>query len=271
MAIPFKSPISIDTIVPSSMEPTTKLTLGAYSIKLQSGTNTSIAINGSSSGSLTLTSPNINITDNDKNILEHNNSQNVFGDMTTRTILEGYPFYIAGDSASEDVLTSDENGITLSNNTKNTNIKGSNIVIDGSKLTVPADTRLKSIAEDRVFTSQSLACIQDINNAIISKVQFSHTWKRNQGVIFVNPANSGTTQLMYQDNGAIIYTVEDDVNAILGIRSGSSGTTGTLTLIKIKNDSFVFENKKNIDLTRQIVWKNTNNSNFTYISNYNLL
>lgn len=175
MAIPFKSPISIDTIVPSSMEPTTKLTLGAYSIKLQSGTNTSIAINGSSSGSLTLTSPNINITDNDKNILEHNNSQNVFGDMTTRTILEGYPFYIAGDSASEDVLTSDENGITLSNNTKNTNIKGSNIVIDGSKLTVPADTRLKSIAEDRVFTSQSLACIQDINNAIISKVQFSHT------------------------------------------------------------------------------------------------
>ena len=160
MAIPFKSPISIDTIVPSSMEPTTKLTLGAYSIKLQSGTNTSIAINGSSSGSLTLTSPNINITDNDHIVLQHYNNANIFGNHTIPTYLEGYPFYISGLGIENDVLIFNENGITLSNNTKNTNIKGSNIVIDGSKLTVPADTKLNSIV--RKLEPTSIACINDL-------------------------------------------------------------------------------------------------------------
>ena len=190
MAIPFKSPIRVGSICASDGD-ATKLTLNVYGMNLQSSdssiqingasgnnfinlTSSNININTTNSGNLRITSPNINITDNDKNILVHNNSQNIFGDMTTTTILQGYPFYVAGDGINEDVLASDENGITLSNNTKNTNIKGSNVVIDGSRLTVPTDTRLKSIAEDRVFTSRGLACIQDINNAIINKVAFSH-------------------------------------------------------------------------------------------------
>lgn len=268
MAIPFKSPISFGNTVLKennsdefeiSAAAGTTLMLGPHTATMETDGN-----------KIALIPSGINITNNGKNILQHNSGQNLFGYPTVRAVLQGYPFYIAGDSVSEDVLASDENGITLSNNVKNTNIKGSNIVIDGSKLTVPTNTRLKSIAEDRVFTLQGLACIGDINNAIINKKHFSHVWELNQDIIFVTPGNSGTTQLMYQDNDTIIYTFEEDVNAILGIRSGVSGTTETLTLIKIKNDSFVFENK-NINLTRQIVWKNTNNSNFTYISNYNLL
>ena len=188
MAIPFKSPISFGTTVLKqnnyddfeiSAAAGTTLVLGPHVARMKTGDGNEIALSpsgiGLTSNNISITSSNINITDNGKNILVHNNSQNIFGDMTTTTILQGYPFYVAGDGINEDVLASDENGITLSNNTKNTNIKGSNVVIDGSRLTVPTDTRLKSIAEDRVFTSQSLACIQDINNAIINKVQFSHT------------------------------------------------------------------------------------------------
>lgn len=187
MAIPFKSPISFRSTVLKennrdefeiSAAAGTTLMLGPHVATMETGDGNEIALSpsgiGLTSNNISITSPNINITDNDKNILVHNNSQNIFGDMTTTTILQGYPFYVAGDGINEDVLASDENGITLSNNTKNTNIKGSNVVIDGSRLTVPTDTRLKSIAEDRVFTSQGLACIQDINNAIINKVAFSH-------------------------------------------------------------------------------------------------
>lgn len=175
MAIPFKSPISIDTIVPSSMEPTTKLTLGAYSIKLQSGTNTSIAINGSSSGSLTLTSPNINITNNNnKIILQHNSGQNIYGDTTIKTILQGYPFYIAGDSITEDVLSFDDNGITLGNSIKNTNIKGNTLIIESPNINItkqnngsfiiPPYTQLSTT--DRKAISTSVAVMNDIQGML---------------------------------------------------------------------------------------------------------
>ena len=228
MAIPFKSPISVNTIVPSSMEPTTKLTLGAYSIKLQSGTNTSIAINGSSSGSLTITSPDINInntnsgsltitspsvniTSNDKNILQHNSSQNLFGDPTVKAVLQGYPFYIAGDSVSEDVLASDENGITLSNNVKNTNIKGSNIVINGQNLTVPADTKLNSIV--RALEPTSIACINDLGFKIIPDTNV--IWPNYSPLVYIIPKSDIvdsspdilidkiTIKLNYNDNSDI--------------------------------------------------------------------
>ena len=244
MAIPFKSPIKVGSICASDGN-ATKLTLNVYDMKLQSSdssiqingasgnnfinlTSSNININTTNSGNLRITSSNINITDNDqivlqhynnanifgnhttptylegypfyisglgtendvlifnengitlsnntKNtnikgsninitdndqiVLQHYNNANIFGNHTTPTYLEGYPFYISGLGTENDVLIFNENGITLSNNTKNTNIKGSNIVIDGSRLTVPADTRLNSIT--RTLEPTSIACINDL-------------------------------------------------------------------------------------------------------------
>ena len=172
MAIPFKSPISFGNTTLSEDSGEFKinaaagctLTLGPHTAIIDTG-SASLGIGSNvnliSPYSLTLTGQSINITNNnDKNILSHSSEQNIYGDTSIKTILQGYPFYIAGDSVNEDVLASDENGITLSNNTKNTNIKGSNIVIDGSRLTVPADTRLNSIA--RTLEPTSIACINDL-------------------------------------------------------------------------------------------------------------
>ena len=65
------------------------------------------------------------------------------------------------------------------------------------------------------------------------------------------PGNSGQTQLINKETP--IYTFENGVSAILGIRSSVPGTTGTLiTLIKIKNDSFDFETI-GIDLASTLV------------------
>ena len=66
------------------------------------------------------------------------------------------------------------------------------------------------------------------------------------------PGNSGSTQLMDSNNDTIIYTFEEDVNAILGIRGGVSGTTEKLIFIKIKDDSFVFKTQ-HIALNRPLV------------------
>ena len=255
MAIPFKSPISFRSTVLKennrdefeiSAAAGTTLMLGPHVATMETGNGNEIALSpsgvsltgnnisikdlnnrtifSSNSDTLTITSPNINITDNNKNILQHNNSQNVFGDPTVRAVLQGYPFYIAGDNASEDVLASDENGITLSNNVKNTNIKGSNIVIDGSQLTVPADTKLDSIG--RALESTSIACINDLGFKIA--LHEDTIWPDYSSLIYIIPEPGS------------VHSGPIDLLDKLTIKLNSRANTGISTLRTFENISFMF-------------------------------
>lgn len=180
MAIPFKSPISFGYTTLSedsgnefkiNAAAGSTFTLGPHTAGIETGDGNKIAFSPSG---ISLTGNNISIDDlNDRTIFASSSTILTIGNNAYPTMIRGSEVYLY--NSDDPIIEAGSDLILLGNNTKNTNIKGSNVVIDGSRLTVPTDTRLKSIAENRVFTSQSLACIQDINNAIISKVQFSHT------------------------------------------------------------------------------------------------
>ena len=238
MAIPFKSPIKVGSICASDGN-ATKLTLNVYDMKLQSSdssiqingasgnnfinlTSSNININTTNSGNLRITSSNINITDNDQIVLQHYNNANIFGNHTTPTYLEGYPFYISGLGTENDVLIFNENGITLSNNTKNTNIKGSNIVIDGSRLTVPADTRLNSIT--RTLEPTSIACINDLGFEI---TPYENTiWPDYSPLIYIVPKSD-----------AVDFDIS---NETITIKLKSIYNTSITELQTFENISFMF-------------------------------
>lgn len=291
MAIPFKSPISIDTIVPSSMESTTKLTLGAYSIKLQSGTNTSIAINGSSTGSLTLTSPYIKISDdNDTIILEHSGNQNLYGDRNTRTVLEGYPFYIAWEG-NDDVLAFDDNGITLGNSVKNTNIKGNvltinspniklnqgtNINLDGHLLTIGGPVRILGMTtlpnNSRLYTGENrtsslnLACLKDFNNTVMIRQSDNYIWNSIKPVIFIIPNSGSQTTLYYndgQDDTDLYTTITDNKNPDYTIGVWAFRNGNNIIVLNIGKESIKFSQFENINHT--VGWKS--NLGFQYFIN----
>ena len=238
MAIPFKSPIRIGSICASDGD-ATKLTLNVYDMNLQSSdssiqingasgnnfinlTSSNININTTNSGNLRITSSNINITDNDRIILQHGNNHNQFGDSTIPTYLEGYPFYISGLGIENDVLIFNENGITLSNNTKNTNIKGSNIVIDGSRLTVPADTKLNSTS--RTLDPTSIACINDLGFQIIPTK--NSIWPEYSPLIYIIPKSD-----------AVDFDISDET---ITIKLNSITNSGVIALQTFENISFMF-------------------------------
>lgn len=235
MAIPFKSPISFRSTVLKennrdefeiSAAAGTTLMLGPHVATMETGDGNEIALSpsgiGLTSNNISITSPNINITDNDRIILQHGNNHNQFGDFTIPTYLEGYPFYISGLGIENDVLIFNENGITLSNNTKNTNIKGSNVVIDGSRLTVPADTRLNSIT--RTLEPTSIACINDLGFEITPHE--NTIWPDYSPLIYIVPKSD-----------AVDFDIS---NETITIKLKSIYNTSITELQTFENISFMF-------------------------------
>ena len=308
MAIPFKSPISFGntTLSEDSGEFKIKavknnaLTLGPDTagietydgnsiwlspngVRLKSLNRSNISINRES---INLTSGNLSVYDLDSNnlLLNCNTTLNTFGNNNYSTMIKGKNLYLYRNN--EPIIEANDGLILLGDSVNHENydiqLYGKSLTIDSPNINItkkdngsfiiPPYTQLSTIAEGRLFTSQSLACIQDINNAIINKVQFSHTWKENQPIIFVVPGAEGTTKLE-ASNGTAVYTFSTGIHALIGIRNRYlSGSTYyyNCTFIEIKDTEFNFIHQ-DTNAPGPWTWTNSNNSNIVYISNYSLL